>query len=196
MPILFSAGGVYVLTCGVSFPFRSCTPAESLPSTIGDCQPLINLDRPFCEYYGFKLDKYVNVSVETQQYWNNQLWALQEFYRWSSSSTECLHKTRFVACYYLFPGCDRSTSKFLVKDICKESCQSYIRECSAFLKVWEEMFQFQYPGKEFPSNCFKQPLRSAGSSPECVFDARKLRSLKETGISVGNLITGGPYIEG
>ena len=154
-------------------------------TTQGDCRPLIKLDKPFCEHYGFKLDKYVEVSVNYQQVLNNKLWEMQEQFNGQhiSTSHECTDQFRFHACYYAFVGCDRSTSVLKPKKICKESCLHFTKECSAFVRTWEDVFEpILSPGE--PSgelfNCVKKPSRNAGNTPECMYYDRK-ESLEKEG---------------
>ena len=148
----------------------------------GDCRPLIKLDRPFCEHYGFKLDKYVNASVGKQQLWNDRLWKRQEqYYRVYfegqnfSASPECMEQMRFAGCYYMFPGCDRSTSGFRSKKFCKESCLHFANECSSFSKALKDVFLQSYPEEKALLSCLETASRNAGDSPECMYYDRKER---------------------
>ena len=167
--------------------FSSCIPAEDKPvyTTQGDCHPLIKLDNPFCEHYGFKLDKYVEVSVDNQQVLNNRLWEIQEQFKGQNISTshECTDQFRFPGCYYAFPGCDRSTSVLKPKKICKESCLHFTKECSAFVRMWKDVFEhamsFAIPTSEL-FNCVEKPSRNAGDTPECMYHDRK-ESLEKEG---------------
>jgi hypothetical protein len=63
----------------------------------GDCHLLVKLDKPFCEHYGFKLDKYVKVSVNYQHILNNKMWETQEQFKGQNISTshECTDQFRF-----------------------------------------------------------------------------------------------------
>ena len=164
-----------------------CIPAENAPvlNNTNRCQPLIELKNPFCEYYGIKLDKYVNVPARRQEKYNRILWSYEEIYEWHniSASTDCLHEARFLACHNLFPGCDLSTSVFMPKTFCQESCLSFIGKCSRLAGAWKDV-----NGLKILPNCSDKPLRSAGNSPECAFYARKLESVKNEGILVGKLI--------
>ena len=151
-------------------------PAEDEPVNTkqGDCHPLIKLDNPFCEHYGFKLDKYVKASVRDQQVLNNQLWGMQEQFKGQnfSKSHECTDRFRFPGCYYAFPGCDRSTSVFKPKQICKESCLHFTKECSAFVKMWKVVYvPNMFAGKPSDElfNCEEKPSRNAGDTPECMY---------------------------
>jgi hypothetical protein len=163
-------------------------PAEEEPvyTNQSDCQPLIKLDKPFCSHYGFKLDKYVNVSVDTQQSWNNVLWEKQEQYdqilfkgKNMSASPKCMEQVRFIGCYYTFPGCDRSTSVFRPKKFCKESCLHFTNDCSTFSKAWKEILLSSFPEKAALFSCLEKPSRNAGDSPECVYYDRKESVEKE-----------------
>ena len=155
----------------------------------GDCHPLIKLDKLFCKHYGFKLDKYVKVSVDDQQVLNNQLWGMQEQFNQIkggniSTSHECTDQLRFPGCYYAFAGCDRSTSVLKPKKICKESCLHFTKECSAFVKMWNDVFGPALLGGD-PSvaavfNCVEKPSRNAGDTPECIYYDRK-ESLEKEG---------------
>ena len=150
-----------------------------------DCHPLIKLDNPFCEHYGFKLDKYVEVSVNYQQVLNNKLWEMQEQFNGQhiSTSHECTDQFRFHACYYAFAGCDRSTSVLKPKKICKESCLHFTKKCSAFVKMWNDVFgPTTLAGKPGDGlfNCVEKPSRNAGDTPECMYDDRK-ESLEKEG---------------
>ena len=167
----------------------SCIPAEEEPviTNTSYCHPLTKLDKPYCELYGFKLDKYVNVSVNLQQYENDRMWVAQKRHdllfstgQNVSSSPECMHQVRFIGCYYMFPSCDRSTSVFEAKKICKETCLNFINECSTFVSAWKEMYLSSNPEYEAWFNCSKQPLRNAGGFPECVYYDRK-ESLEREG---------------
>ncbi|CAB3991942.1 angiopoietin-1 receptor-like [Paramuricea clavata] len=161
----------------------SCIPAEHEPvySKWGDCHPLIKLDKPVCEHYGFKLDKYVKVLENDQQVLNNQLWGMQKQFNQIegqniSTSLECIDQLRFPGCYYAFAGCDRSTSLFKPKKICKESCLHFTKECSAFVKVWKAvylptMLAGNPSGALF--NCVEKPSRNAEDTPECMHYDRK-----------------------
>ena len=162
-------------------------------TTQGDCHPLIKLDNPFCEHYGFKLDKYVKESGDDQQVLNNQLWEMQEQFNGQhiSISHECTDHFRFPVCYYAFPGCDRSTSVLKPKKMCKESCLYFTKKCSAFVKMWNNVFGASVLGGD-PSvaavfNCVEKPSRNAGDTPECMYYDRKERLEKEGkfGRSVG-----------
>ena len=160
----------------------------------GDCQPLIKLDKPFCEHYGFKLDKYVNVSVDYQRFWNKRLWELQKQYdqvfveaRNVSASPECIEQIRFAGCHFTFPGCDRSTSGFRSKTFCKESCLHFTYECNAFVKAWKYILLPNYPDIDAWFSCVRRPPRNAGDSPECVYYDRK-ESLEKEGMLVDRLV--------
>ena len=68
------------------------------------CHPLVKLDKPFCEQYGIKLDRYVNLSTDAQQYWNDRLWMSQkQYYQFIrvgeniSITSECSHHAVFWA---------------------------------------------------------------------------------------------------
>jgi hypothetical protein len=164
-----------------------CIQAEDEPvyTTQGDCHPLIKLDNPFCEHYGFKLDKYVKVSGDDQQVQNNKLWEIQEQFEKInvkrqniSTSHECTDQFRFPGCYYAFPVCNRSTSVLKPKKICKESCLHFTKECSAFVRMWNDVFQPS--GEEAVFNCVEKPSRNAGDTPECMYYNRK-ESLEKEG---------------
>jgi hypothetical protein len=176
-----------------SLLFSSCIPAEEEPvlTNTSYCQPLIKLDKPFCEHYGFKLDKYVNVSVGDQQYWNDRLWKLQEQYdqifvkrQNRSISPKCIDQFWFAGCHYTFPGCERSTSVFKPKKFCKVSCLHFTNECSMFATVLKDIYLSGNPGRKFLFSCLKRPSRNAGDSPECVYYERK-ESLEKEGMLVG-----------
>ncbi len=162
----------------------------------GDCQPLFKLDKPFCEYYGFKVGKYVNVSANAQQYWNDELWEKQELYyqiarkvQDLSTSPECMDRARFVGCHLNFPGCDRTTSVFRPKKFCKELCLYFEKECGAFLKALKDLFLPMYPTMEALLNCLEKPPRNAGDSPECVYYNRN-ESLEKEGMLVSQSFIG------
>ena len=159
---------------------------EPVPSNTSNCQPLIKLKNPFCESYGFKLDKYVDVPARLQEKSNNALWSYEAFYKWhnTSFSTECLYKARFLTCHYFFPGCDRTTSVFRQKTFCKESCLSFITKCSLLVQALEDVTRWF----KRISKCLNSRARSAGNVPECSFYARKLESLERKSILVGKLI--------
>jgi hypothetical protein len=155
-------------------------------TTQGDCHPLIKLDNPFCEHYGFK------ASVRDQQVLNNQLWEMQEQFKGQNFSTshECTDQFRFPGCYYAFPGCDRSTSVLKPKKICKESCLHFTKECSAFVRLWKVAYiPTLFAGKPSDElfNCVEKPSRNAGDTPECIYYVRKESLEKEGkfGLSVG-----------
>jgi hypothetical protein len=164
----------------------------------GDCHPLIKLDKPFCEHYGFKFDKYVKELGDDQQVLNNQLWEMQEQFEQInakgqniSTSHECTDQFRFPGCYYAFAGCDRSTSVLKPKKMCKESCLYFTKKCSAFVRMWNDVFGPAVLGGD-PSvaavfNCVEKPSRNAGDTPECMYYYRKERLEKEGkfGRSVG-----------
>ena len=173
----------------ILFFLSLCIPAhkEPVPTNTGDCQPLINLTNPFCEYYGVNLDRYVRISAERQEEENNLLWSNLEVLKGlnASFSTECLQQAYFLACHHLFLGCDRSTSVFRPKTFCRESCLSFIHKCNGLAKGWLDI------NKDFPNpNCSDKPSRSAGNVPECAFYASKVERLKKERILVGRYITG------
>jgi hypothetical protein len=154
-------------------------------TTQGDCHPLIKLDNPFCEHYGFKLDKYVKVSVDYQQVLNNQLWELHEQFKGQNISTlhECIDQFRFFGCYSAFAGCDRSTSVLKPKKICKEFCLHFTKECSAFGKIWKDVYGSAiWEGKPISElvNCLEKPSRNAGDTPGCMYYDRKESLEKES----------------
>ncbi len=162
----------------------------------GDCQPLINLDKPFCEYYGFKVDKYVNEPTNAQQHWNDELWKTQELYyellgkvQDLSTSPECLDQARFLGCYYSFPGCDRTTSVFRPKKFCKETCLNFGKECRKFLEAVKDIYSVMRPTTLALFNCLEKPSRNAGDSPECMYYNRK-ESLEKEGMLVSQSIIG------
>ena len=158
-----------------------------MSTNTGDCQPLINLTNPFCEYYGVNLDRYVRISAERQEEENNLLWSNLVFFKGlnASFSTECLQQAYFLACHHLFLGCDRSTSVFRPKTFCRESCLSFIHKCNELAKAWLDF------NKDFPNpNCSDKPSRSAGNVPECAFYASKVERLEKERILVGRYITG------
>ena len=178
--------------------FSSCIPAEKEPvyTNHGDCQPLIKLDKPFCEYYGFKINKYVNVSTNAQKFWNHDLWETQEVYYKvyrklpnMSTSPECIDQARFLGCYLNLPGCDRTTSIFRPRKFCKESCLYFEKECRTFVKAVKDILLPIYPTKEALLNCLEKPSRNAGDSPECVYYNRK-ESLEKEGMLVSQSIIG------
>ena len=180
--MFFSLTGSTTMFTNISF-FSSCVPAEEEPvvTNANDCQPLIKLKNPFCEYYGIKLDKYVDVEAKNQKENNDELWSYLEVYKWlnTSDTTECLSLFSFLICHELFPGCDHSTSVFLPKKVCNESCLNFMNHCSKPAKVWADM-----TGKESPE-CLSKFARSAGNIPECAFYARNLKSLKRQSAVVG-----------
>jgi hypothetical protein len=151
----------------------------------GDCHLLVKLDKPFCEHYGFKLDKYVKVSVNYQQILNNKMWEVQEQFKGQNISTshECSDQFRFPGCYQAFAGCDRSTSVLKPKKICKESCLHFTKECSAFVKMWNDVFAptllTDDPSGAALFNCTEKPSRNAGDTPECMHYDRKESVEKE-----------------
>ena len=159
-------------------------------TTQGDCRPLIKLDNPFCEHYGFKLDKYVKASGDDQQILNNQLWEIQEQFEQIdakrqniSTSHECTDQFRFPGCYYAFAGCDRSTSVLKPKKICKESCLHFTKKCSAFVRMWNNVFGPAVLAGNLSAalfNCVEKPSRNAGDTPECMYYDRK-ESLEKEG---------------
>ena len=163
--------------------FSSCIPAEEEPAVTNatDCQPLIKLKNPFCEYYGIKLDKYVDVEAKYQQENNDQLWSFLEVYKWLNTSytTECQSLFRFLACHEIFPGCDSSTSVFLPKNVCNKTCLSFTNHYSKLAKFWADI-----SGGESPK-CLRKLARSAGNIPECAFYAWNLKSLKKQSVVVG-----------
>ena len=163
--------------------FSSCIPAEEEPvvTNANDCQPLIKLENSFCEYHGIKLDKYVDVEAKNQKEKNDQLWSYLEVFKWLNTSytTECLSLFSFLKCHDLFPGCDHSTSVFLSKKVCNESCLSFINHCSELAKVWADMTVDE------SLECLSKFGRSAGNIPECAFYARNLKSLKRQSAVVG-----------
>ena len=166
-----------------------CIPAQKEPvlTKTGDCQPLIKLERPFCEYYGFKIDKYVSAPVWKQQDLNDQLWAGQATaykfakYQNISFSTECLQQLRYFACHQNLQGCDCSTSVFQKKRICKESCLEFVGQCSVLAKMWTEVFNWDSNkrGEIHSPDCSERPTRRAGNTPECLFYARNKNTRKE-----------------
>ena len=169
-----------------------CIPAQKEPvlTKTGDCQPLIKLERPFCEYYGFKIDKYVSAPVWKQQDFNDQLWAGQATayklakYQNISYSNKCSHQYRYFACHQYFQGCDCSTSVFQKKRICKESCLEFVGQCNVLAKMWTEVFDWDNKHGEIHSpDCSERPTRRAGNTPECAFYARNKNTRKE-----GNLV--------
>ncbi|CAB4045289.1 Hypothetical predicted protein [Paramuricea clavata] len=85
---------------------------------------------------------------------------------------------RFAGCYYMFPGCDRSTSGFRTKKFCKESCLHFTNECSTFVEALNEIFLQYYPEKKALTSCLEKASRNAGDSPECISYDRK-ESLKK-----------------
>ena len=149
------------------------------------CHPLIKLNNSFCEHYGFKLDSYVNVSVDYQQYWNDYLWYSQKQYeqlvqpKFRSVPQECWYQARYFSCYFTFPSCDRTTSVLIPKKICKESCLGFFNECATFVKTWRDAYLSTNPDKEALASCLEQPPRNAGDSPECVDYDRRERLEKE-----------------
>ena len=155
-----------------------------MATNTSECQPLIKLKNPFCEYYGIKLDKYVHLDALDQEKFNRLLWSYQEYYKWSttSASTECLYQARFLACHHLIPGCDSSTSVFIPKTFCKKSCLTFISKCSPLVEAWIST-------GENISKCVDKPLRNGGNIPECAFYNRKIESLKKEGIVIGKLIS-------
>ncbi|CAB4035413.1 partial, partial [Paramuricea clavata] len=96
-----------------------------------------------------------------------------------SASPECMDQVRFIACYYTFPGCDRSTSVLRPKKFCKESCLHFTNECSRFVNAWKEILLPSYPEKAALFSCLEKPSRNAGESPECVYYDRKESVEKE-----------------
>ena len=120
-----------------------------------------------------------------QQVLNNKLWELQEQFKRQNISTsqECTDQYRFPGCYYAFAGCDRSTSVLKPKKICKESCLHFTKKCSAFVKMWNDVFgPTTLAGKPGDGlfNCVGKPSRNAGDTPECMYDDRK-ESLEKEG---------------
>ena len=166
---------------------RSCLPAQEEPilNHTSYCHPLIKLNNSFCEHYGFKLDIYVNVSVNYQQFWNDRLWSSQKQYQeliqpqFRTVPQECIHQARYFGCYFTFPSCDHTTSVFVPKKICKESCIGFFNECATFLKLWMEVYLSRHPDKAALFSCLEQPSRNAGDSPECVDYDRRERLEKE-----------------
>ena len=127
----------------------------------------------------------MNVSVNDQQYWNDRLWYLQKQYKqiflpqFRSVPQECWYQARYFGCYYTFPSCDHTTSVFVPKKICKESCLAFLNECGRFVKVWRDAYVGRYRNKEALFSCLEQPSRNAGDSPECVDYDRRERLEKE-----------------
>ena len=87
-----------------------------------------------------------------------------------STSHECTDQFRFPGCYYAFPGCDRSTSVLKPNKICMESCLHFTKECSAFVRMWNDVFQPS--GEEAVFNCVEKPSRNAGSV--CIIIGKKV----------------------
>ena len=179
-----------------SFLSSSCITADEEPviNNTRYCHPLVKLDQPFCEQYGFKLDKYVNLSIYAQQYWNDRLWIAQkQYYQFSrlgrnvSATSDCMHHARFLGCYYMFPSCDRTTSEYRPMKICKKSCLSFFDKCGRFVNDIKEIYLSGNPGDEGLLSCLEQPLRNAGDSPECLYYDSKERFKKE-GTLVSQLI--------
>ena len=127
----------------------------------------------------------MNVSVNDQQYWNDHLWNLQKQYeqlilpQFRNVPQECWYQARYFGCYHTFPSCDHTTSVFVPKKICKESCLGFLNECGTFLKVCRGVYLSKHPDKEALFTCLKQPSRNAGDSPECVDYDRRERLEKQ-----------------
>ena len=139
----------------------------------------------------------MNVSTNAQQYWNDDLWETQELYyqvirkmQNLSTSPECIDQTRFIGCYFNFPGCDRTTSVFRPRRFCKESCIYFEKQCRPFVKALKDiLFPTLYSSKLALFNCLEKPSRNAGDSPECVYYNRK-ESLEKEGMLVSQVIIG------
>ena len=127
----------------------------------------------------------MNVSVNDQQYWNNYLWDAQIQYEriflphFRTVPQECWYQARYFGCYFTFTSCDRTTSVFIPKKICKESCVAFFNECGTFVKAWRDLYLNSNPDKESLFSCLEQPSRNAGDSPECVDYDRRERLEKE-----------------
>ena len=127
----------------------------------------------------------MNVSVRRQQYYNDKLWFYQNQYeqmflpQFRSVPQECLYQARYFGCYHSFPSCDHTTSVFIPKKICKESCLAFLNECRTFLKISRDAYLSQNPDKAALFSCLEQPSRNAGDSPECVDYDRRERLEKE-----------------
>ena len=127
----------------------------------------------------------MNVSVNDQQYWNDYLWYSQKQYervflpQFRTVPQECWYQARYLGCYHTFPSCDRTTSVFIPRKICKESCLGFLNECGTFLKAWRIAVLSSSPDKEALFSCLEQPSRNAGDSPECVDYDRRERLEKE-----------------
>jgi hypothetical protein len=166
------------LEINIFLHFSPCIPANEEPvlNNTKYCHPLIKLDNPFCQHYGFKLDKYVNVSTNLQQYWNDRMWISQKrYYQFTreggnySTSPECMHYARFLACYYMFPSCDRTVAEYRPMKICKKSCLNFYNVCGKFGNNVKEVYLPGNPEYEDLFNCLEQPSRNAGDSPECLY---------------------------
>lgn len=162
--------------------FRPCIPAENEPVfRNSECHPLIELENPFCQHYGFKLDKIVfDYETSRQQEWNNDLWDMQRQYEEVNFGEQkleppakCYDQARFLGCYHTFQGCDETRSVFRPKKVCKETCLSFLNDCGAFVELWKELHLSRFPKDKALLNCLEQPRRNAGDSPECMYYAKE-----------------------
>ena len=171
--------------------FSPCIPAEEEPiiTKTSICHPLIKINNSYCDRYGVKLDKYVNVSVGEQQYWGDSLWeAQQQFIKvpfegqgLQDMPQTCIDQARFIGCHYTFPDCDRTTGVLKTRKICKETCLSFNNECSKYTKVWKDFYLSANPDKAALFACLEQPTRNAGETPECIAHPRN-ESLPKDGM--------------
>ncbi|XP_028399014.1 uncharacterized protein LOC114522512 [Dendronephthya gigantea] len=166
---------------------RECIPAhtEAVLAKPSYCHPLRKLNSPFCAAHGIKLDTYVNTTTNDMQYWNDELKGYEETYKKlfferhlspQNVSDECANQMRFIGCYFMFPSCDRTTGTLKPRQICKETCLHFLRECSVYFNAWKDIHLSGSPGDKDLLNCLKQPSVTAGDNVECIAYARNKSS--------------------